>query len=69
MGYYYGWGDKGIIMITSTGTNTTEYRGLSTDEKPINYVGNGSIFFEMDTLKIFMFDGENKKWLEIANKD
>lgn len=53
-------------MITATGTQTTEYRGLSTDVKPTKYVGNGSMFFEMDTLKIFMFDEENKEWLEIT---
>lgn len=56
-------------MITATGTNTTEYRGLSTDEKPINYVGNGSVFIEMDTLKLFMFDGEKQEWLELSSKD
>ena len=51
-------------MITATGTNTLEFRGLSTDTKPIKYVGNGSMFFEMDTMKVFMFDAENKKWIE-----
>lgn len=42
-----------------------EYRGLSTDRKPIEDVNNGSIFLEMDTEKLFMFDGENKKWIEL----
>ena len=51
-------------MITATGTDTHEFRGLSTDTKPIKYVGNGSMFFEMDTMKVFMFDEEHKQWLE-----
>lgn len=37
--------------------------GLSTDEKPMD-VPNSSSFYEMDTKKIFLFDAENKIWLE-----
>lgn len=48
-------------MITAIGQETHEYRGLSTDEKPIKYVGNGSVFFEMDTLKLYMFDFQNQE--------
>ena len=47
---------------------TTELRGLSTDTKPTEVagkeVGNGSIFIEIDTGKIFFFDGENEIWKE-----
>lgn len=49
-----------------------ELRGLSTDTKPIlfdeyidSYIDNGSIFIEIDTGKIFMFDLENEQWKEI----
>ena len=46
-----------------------ELRGLSGDDKPIEIankkVDNGSIFIEIDTGKIFMFDLENKLWKEI----
>lgn len=52
-------------MITVTGEKTYEFRGLSTDTKPIEKVGNGSIFIEMDTSKVFMFDEQNKEWKEI----
>lgn len=38
-----------------------EIRGLSTDTKPLD-CGNGSIFFEMDTKKVYMFDAENSTW-------
>lgn len=47
---------------------TTELRGLSTDEKPIEFggkeIGNGSVFVEIDTGKIFFFDGDSKTWKE-----
>lgn len=46
-----------------------EFRGLSTDEKPIvfegKYVDNGSIYIEIDTGKILMFDLENEQWKEV----
>lgn len=46
-----------------------EFFGLSTDEKPTDEVEdikitNGSVFIEMDTKKIFMFDEEHKIWFE-----
>ena len=47
-------------MITTINEKTYEFRGLSTDEKPIERVGNGSIFIEMDTGKVFIFDEQNK---------
>ena len=40
-----------------------EMYGLSTDEKPTD-VGNASTFYEMDTKTVFMFDAQNKRWLE-----
>lgn len=41
--------------------------GLSTDVKPTDMIenariGNGSVFYEMDTKKSFKFDEENKEW-------
>ena len=47
-----------------------ELRGLSTDEKPTDEVNNtkidnGSIFIEIDTGKVYMFDLENTEWKEI----
>lgn len=44
-------------MITSvTNDRCYEYRGLSSDTKPTVGVGNGSVFFEIDTSKVFMFN-------------
>ena len=61
-------------MITKEiGQWELNYRGLSTDEKPtvhVNSIGkeegipNGSIFYEMDTGDIYMWDAENSQWLE-----
>ena len=46
-----------------------EFFGLSKDEKPIGKINgmkvtNGSVFIEMDTKKIYMFDEENQTWIE-----
>lgn len=46
-----------------------ELRGLSTDEKPTvvknQKVENGSMFIEINTGKIFLFDLENQQWKEL----
>lgn len=43
--------------------------GLSTDTKPINdETGNGSMFIEMDTNKIYFYDADNKKWLKFGGE-
>lgn len=52
-------------MITAVGEQTYEFRGLSTDPKPTKRVGNGSLFIEMDTGKVYIFDQENNEWKEL----
>lgn len=59
-----------MITKNNVKTNTfavsegySELFGLSTDTKPTN-VGNASIFYEMDTKKVFMFDAAGKTWHE-----
>ena len=53
-------------MITAINERTVEFRGLSTDEKPINdVISNGSVFFEMDTCKVYVFDQANMMWVEL----
>lgn len=52
-------------MVTYYSEKTIELRGLSTDTKPIENIGNGSFFFEIDTSKAFVFNEEEKEWLEI----
>lgn len=56
-----------MITIVECGT-TYEFRGLSSDEKPVKFANgedmfNGSIFFCMDTSEVYAFDGENKEWV------
>jgi hypothetical protein len=60
-------------MITIGGNVHTEdsvnysdqtYFGLSTDSKPTERVGNGSIFVEIDTGKVFFFNQTGVTWVE-----
>lgn len=56
-------------MVTNTTTNhawTTdphELYGLAKDTKPTD-VPNASMFYEMDTKKMYLFCAESKSWLE-----
>lgn len=43
---------------------TGQLVGLSTDTKPTENVGNGTIFIEMNTKKIYFYDEENQTWRE-----
>lgn len=61
-------------MITwVTGDKVQQIRGLSTDDKPTDatlkegIVPNGTVFFEMDTSKVYMFDYDSQTWLEVSN--
>lgn len=38
------------------------YEGLSTDSKPSGKGLNGSIFYELDTGNVFMYDETNSLW-------
>lgn len=46
-----------------------ELRGLSTDSKPTEIknrkVENGSVFIEIDTGKLYLFDYESQEWKEV----
>ena len=48
---------------------TGELRGKSTDTKPTTIdgktIGNGSAFIEIDTGKVYLFDGETQEWNEV----
>jgi hypothetical protein len=41
-----------------------DYYGISSDTKPVDEANNAESFYEMDTRKVFMFDAENRIWLE-----
>ena len=58
-----------MVTITRMGgqvaQSTAELYGLSTDNKPIgDDIPNASTFYEMDTKVAFLYDAENKQWLE-----
>ena len=48
---------------------TGELRGLSTDTKPTKigekYIDNGTMFIEIDTGKLFLFDMDSDTWKEV----
>ena len=54
-------------MITYThgksSVDPSELYGLSTDTKPTDVV-NASLFYEMDSKKIYLFDAANSLWIE-----
>lgn len=50
----------GAIVLTHYG----EGECISSDTKPTEGIHNGSKLFEMDTGKVYMFDGAAKEWLE-----
>lgn len=53
-----------ITKVKPVGNARAEFYGLSTDNKPTDGVVNASVFYEMDTGTVFMFDEEHKVWLE-----
>lgn len=52
-----------MITVADEYRTCKEGRGLSTDQKPMDW-DNGSIFYEMDTGKVFMFNEEDGVWEE-----
>lgn len=51
-------------MISITNDKVIEFRGLSTDQKPISdKFANGTMFIEMDTSTIYTYDAAAKEWL------
>ena len=52
-------------MITGA-SDSYEFRGLSTDDKTkITVVSNGSVFFEIDTCKVYMYNAQSQSWVEL----
>ena len=44
---------------------TVTMMGLSTDSKPTDAsIGNGSVFIEMDTSKLYLYDAAGESWKE-----
>lgn len=49
------------MVSNITGKTMTALIGLSTDTKPTGY-DNGSVFTEIDTGMVFIYDEQNKHW-------
>lgn len=53
--------DKPLILV--------ELRGLSSDTKPTviqnGDIENGSSFIEIDTGKLYLYDGSSNSWVEV----
>lgn len=50
-------------MVTLNG-NGVDYRGLSTDQKPTENVGDNAIFYELDTDDFYYFNGTT--WAKVG---
>ncbi len=55
-----------VVLPEIKNSMTAELYGLSTDTKPVADVPNGSVFFEEDTGKVFIFNCEGEVWHEIT---
>lgn len=70
-----------MITLNNYGDNANRmdslFWGLSTDAKPVDSfidegtntsvpIENGSIFIEMDTKNVFVYDRQNKLWRELT---
>lgn len=56
-----------VVKSGNTGNNDkrTLLNGKSTDDKPTANITNGSMFVEIDTGDIYLFDEEGKVWNKI----
>lgn len=52
-----------MITHKTTGGQTNTYYGKSSDAKPVSGVPNASIFYEIDSGLLFMFDKDSQTWI------
>lgn len=57
-------------ITNKSGKTILNFVGLSSDEKPIKtfdyeVIRNGSVFLEIDTSEVFMYDEENNEWKKL----
>lgn len=57
-------GSDHAIMSNGDVRKVATAYGKSTDTKPKDGYFNGDRFYEMDTKKVFMFDGQTETWIE-----
>lgn len=56
-------------MVTVKSERTYLLVGLDTDTKPTGNIANGSVFIEMNTSKVYLFDGSTSSWIESPKKN
>lgn len=54
--------------MTNNAINNQEFRGLSTDTKPVNgtdasLIRNGDVYVEMDTGEVYFFNVDTNTWI------
>jgi hypothetical protein len=61
---------KGVLMVTLNRIggqevdNTAEFRGKSTDTKPISSdIPNMSTYLEVDTCTLYFYDSDTQTWI------
>lgn len=58
-----------VRKTTEGQTTFCELRGLSTDTKPTEIngytIGNGSVFIEIDTQAVFIFNETTQEWVGV----
>jgi hypothetical protein len=52
-------------MVSIVNNTMVNYRGLSTDTKPVS-AANGSTFLEMDTGTIYFYDEDSSDWISAS---
>lgn len=53
-----------ITTIETNGRKYCEFAGTSLDTKPVDGVGTGSIFVEVDIGKVFFYNEAGNTWVE-----
>lgn len=57
-------GTKYLVREDFSRESMFDFYGTSGDTKPTQDIENASVFYEMDTQKVFMFDADSNAWLE-----
>jgi hypothetical protein len=51
-----------------TGCAYREMAGLSTDDKPTEGLATGSVFMEVDSGDVYLFDEESSEWNKVGGE-
>ena len=57
----------GAKDISRVNKDIVEYMGKSTDTKPTDMIVTGSVFWEIDTGDLYLYDEEGNAWIKQFN--